>query len=172
MNNPFQLRNAVSSDAPFLAQCILAGMHMYDFGESPSDSIKEILSWVSKCETREDTLYTYRNSRVAEVNGIPVGALLSYPGEEYLARKEKTFRGERPSLLKNSSADDPETDPGEWYLDSLAVHPDYRGLGIGKSLLRDGFPEDGPGPCFLVRGYHPSSEFHRPVHYAAFVEKV
>ena len=138
MNNPFHLRDAVPSDALFLAKCILAGMHMYDFQECPSDSIKEILSWVSMCETRDDTLYTYSNSRVAEVNGIPVGALLAYPGEEYLARKEKTFRGDRPSLLKNSSADDPETAPGEWYLDSLAVHPDYRGLGIGKSLLLDG----------------------------------
>ena len=34
--------------------------------------------------------------------------------------------------------DEPETDPGEYYLDSLAVHPEYRRMGIGRALLEDG----------------------------------
>ena len=36
------------------------------------------------------------------------------------------------------AASDQETDPGEYYLDSLAVLPSYRGRGIGRALLRDG----------------------------------
>ena len=132
------IRDARPEDAPFLAKCIMSGMHLYDFEEHPSDQIAEILSGLTNCETREDTLYSYRNTRVAEVNGLLAGALLSYPGEEYQTRKERTFREFWPEYFSEHADDDPETDPGEWYLDSLAVIPEYRRMGIGKALLEDG----------------------------------
>ena len=124
MSKLYPIRDAVPSDAPFLAKCILAGMHMYDFEEYQSDNMRDILAGLTKCEVREDTLYTFRNTRVAEVGGEPAGALLSYPGEEYLVLRERTFREYWPAFFEQFTSDDPETDPGEWYLDSLAVHPE------------------------------------------------
>lgn len=138
MVNWLNIREARKEDAPFLAKCILSGMHLSDFSEYPSDYISDTLSSLTACEKREDTLYTYKRTRVAEVNGVLAGALLSYPGALYKDLREKTFRKYWPALLEHFPSDDLETDPGEYYLDSLAVHPEYRRLGIGKALLKDG----------------------------------
>lgn len=132
------IRNARPEDAPFLAMCILAGMHFYDFEGQPGDDLAFFLGNLIKSESREDTLYSYARTRVAEVDGKAVGALLSYPGELYKDLKENTFREFWPEYFSQFGADDPETDPGEYYLDSLAVLPAFRKQGIGRSLLEDG----------------------------------
>ena len=46
-----------------------------------------------------------------------------------------------PAFFTQFGSDDLETDPGEYYLDSLAVHPDYRRMGIGRAL-RHRLPSD------------------------------
>lgn len=132
------IRDAKPSDAPFLAECILAGMHFYDFEGFLSDDMTDLFERFTECEGREDTLYSWKNTRLAEVDGVPAGALLSYPGELYLELRDKTFREYWPAFFTEHPASDPEADPGEYYLDSLAVHPDYRKQGIGKALLEDG----------------------------------
>ena len=132
------IRNARPSDAPFLAECILAGMHLYDFEEIVNDNMADALERITVCSGREDTLYTYKRTRLAEVDGKPAGALLSYPGELYKDLREKTFRALWSGFFSQFESYDMETDPGEYYLDSLAVHPDFRRMGIGRALLEDG----------------------------------
>ncbi len=132
------IRDARKEDAPFLAECILAGFHFSDFDEMVSDDMSDTLERLTECEACEDTLYSFTKTRVAEVDGTPAGALLSYPGELYLELRDKTFREYWPAFFTEHPESDPETDPGEYYLDSLAVHPDYRKQGIGKALLEDG----------------------------------
>lgn len=132
------IRSARPSDAPFLAECIFAGMHLYDFGEIVSDELADSIKNITQSERREDTLYSYSRTRIAEVDGKRAGALLSYPGELYKDLREKTFREYWPAFFTLYGDDELETDPGEYYLDSLAVHPDYRRMGIGRALLEDG----------------------------------
>jgi ribosomal protein S18 acetylase RimI-like enzyme len=132
------IRDARPSDAPFLAECILAWMHLYDFEEVVNDDLTDALENITQSEGREDTLYTYSRTRIAEVDGKPAGALLSYPGALYKDLKEKTLKEYWPAFFTLYGNDEPETDPGEFYLDSLAVHPDFRRLGIGRALLEDG----------------------------------
>lgn len=134
----YYIRDARPADAPFLAKGILAGMHFADFDDQLSDEVSDIFKNLVVCEGREDTLYTYRQTRVAEVDGKLAGALLSYPGALYKELKENTFREFLPDLFARFGNDEPETDPGEYYLDSLAVHPDFRHMGIGSALLEDG----------------------------------
>lgn len=131
------IRDAHPSDAPFLAECILAGMHLYDFEEIVNDDLANALENITQSEGREDTLYTYSRTRIAEVDGKPAGALLSYPGELYKELRDKTLREYWPSFFTQFNNDESETDSGEYYLDSLAVHPDFRRLGIGRALLED-----------------------------------
>ena len=138
MFNWLSIRDANPKDAAFLSRCIMAGFHYYDFDEYPSDNTSAILDKITVCERRKTTLYTYANTRVAEVAGKAAGSLLSYTGEEYLRRKEKTFREFWPEYFDKFADDAPETGPGEYYLDSLAVHPMYRRMGVGTALLRDG----------------------------------
>ena len=130
------IRNATSSDAPFLAKCVLAGLHYYDFeSEFPKD--KDIFQRLTECEQRGDLLYTYRNSRVAEVDGQLAGALLGYPGEIYKELRHRTFTELWPDFEALDTDSEQETGPGEFYIDSVAVVPAYRGRGIGRALIQD-----------------------------------
>ena len=132
------IRDALPSDAPFLAQCIMAGMHFYDFEGFMTDNLEDICDGITECEGRDDTLYSYTRTRVAEIDGKLVGALLSYPGDIYKDLRDRTFRQCLPDFVIKNAGDELETVPGEYYLDSLAVLPEYRRQGIGSALLRDG----------------------------------
>lgn len=132
------IRDARPDDAPFLAKCIMAGMHFYDFEEELSGDNAAIFENLTLCEQRTDTLYSYINTRVAEMDGKMAGALLSYPGEIYKDLRTSTFKEFWPGFFAQFCEDDPETGPGEYYLDSLAALPEYRGKGIGRALLEDG----------------------------------
>ena len=66
------IRDAVPEDAPFLAECIMAGMHFCDFDEFLNDDMSDILDNLTRCEAREDVLYTWKHTRVAEVDGKSV----------------------------------------------------------------------------------------------------
>ena len=130
-------RDATPSDAPFLAKCIMAGMHFYDF-ETQTPAERDIYDRLIECEKRDDLLYSYARTRVAEVDGTVAGSLLSYPGELYKDLRHRTFMELWPEFFKMDETSEQEADPGEYYLDTLAVLPQYRGHGIGRALLEDG----------------------------------
>ena len=132
------IRDARPEDAPFLAKCIMAGMHFYDFEEDMAGDAVGIFERLVECEKRTDTLYSHALTRVAEIDGVPVGSLLSYPGEIYRELRHKAFTELWPELARMDAESDLETGPGEYYLDSLAVLPAFRGHGIGRALIRDG----------------------------------
>lgn len=70
-----------------------------------------------------------------------------YPGDIYRDLRRKTFTEFWPELAEEEATYDQETDPGEYYLDCVAVLPAYRRRGIGRALLKDGIAK---GIC-LVR---------------------
>ena len=107
----------------------MAGMHFYDF-ETQIPSERDIYDRLVECKRREDLLYSYARTRIAEVDGSVAGSLLSYPGDIYREMREKTFRELWPDFFKMDQASDQEADPGEYYLDTLAVLPQYRRRGI------------------------------------------
>jgi ribosomal protein S18 acetylase RimI-like enzyme len=131
------LRDAREEDAPFLAKCVMAGMHFYDFEEEMTPEAAAIYERLVACERRTDLLYSYVHTRVAEVNGVPAGSLLAYPGEPYKELRHKTFAECWPDLASLDTESEMETGPGEYYLDTLAVVPAYRKHGIGHRLLED-----------------------------------
>lgn len=129
------IRNARPEDAGFIARTVLEGVGYAAFdpsaaglpvelsaGTIPLSSAVDVFTGICG---REDTLYSYRRTRVACVGDVPVGALVSYPGEENAALRIFTWR-----LLNDGYSEgdtEAECEPGEYYLDSLAVHPDFRG---------------------------------------------
>lgn len=132
-----QLRDATLDDAPFIARVVLAGIDMLDIDAALPDEQRAIYEHLIEICCMDDTLYSYLNTRIAELDGNRVGALVAYGGARYAKLREKTF-----GLVKRSSGMDlsrnaMETGPGEFYLDSMAILSDYRGAGIGKMLMRD-----------------------------------
>ena len=85
---------------------------------------------------REDVLYSYRHALVAFVDGAPAGICLCYDGGRYHALRAVTFPLFDPNAAMDLDHAEDEAYPGEWYVDSLAVFPPFRRLGLGRALLR------------------------------------
>ena len=132
-----KLRDATLDDAPFISRVVLAGIDMLDVDEALPDEQRPIFEHLVEICRMDDTLYSYCNTRIAETDGIPVGALVAYDGARYAGMREKTFGLVKQTSGMDLSRNAMETGPGEFYLDSMAVLSGYRGVGIGKLLMRD-----------------------------------
>ncbi len=78
--------------------------------------------------------YSWQNALVAEYEGQVAGAVVGYDG----ARLEQLRKGTLAVIQKHvgslpTLAD--ETEAGEYYLDSVAVMAEFRGLGVGACLI-------------------------------------
>ena len=132
-----QLRYATLDDAPFIARVVLAGIDMLDLDAMLPDEQRGIYEHLIEICRMDDTLYSYCNTRIAETDGKRVGALVAYDGARYARMREKTFGLVKQTSGMDLSRNAMETGPGEFYLDSMAIFPEYRGTGIGRMLMRD-----------------------------------
>jgi len=80
---------------------------------------------------RDEGAFTWRNAHIAEVDGDIAGALIGYRIADDAAEEDLS---ETPDILK-PLAELEGLAPGHWYVNVLAVFPEYRGKGIGKLLL-------------------------------------
>ena len=137
MINDLVIRDAVVTDAPFIARVVLAGIDMLDLGDVIPTEQQPIFEHVVALCRMDDTLYSFRNTSIAEVQGTVVGALVAYDGARYAALRAKTFGLVQQTSGMDLNQNAMETGPGEFYLDSMAVLSDFRGAGIGKMLMRN-----------------------------------
>ena len=136
--NPIvQLRDATLDDAPFIARVVLAGIDMLDMDAVLPDEQRAVFEHLIKICRMDDTLYSYLNTRIAEIDGNPVGALVAYDGAHYARMREKTFGLVQQTSGLDLSRNAMETGPGEFYLDSMAIFSDFRGMSVGKMLMRN-----------------------------------
>lgn len=122
-----EIREARREDARLVAYAVLTALDM---------GTEDIERFVDSCSD-EQAMYSWKDSFIAEVNGQPAGCLIAYEGSRYKQLRERTW----PRLWLDMSEDELknveiETFPGEFFLDSLAILPDYRGHNIGKRLLQ------------------------------------
>lgn len=81
--------------------------------------------------------YSLTNTLVYILDGKVAGAVFGYPGE-IEEQIDDAFHQLYPKYnltLTDTLYQDKETMSGEWYVDILAVYPEYRGHGIGTALL-------------------------------------
>ncbi|MBQ8779254.1 MAG: GNAT family N-acetyltransferase [Alistipes sp.] len=83
---------------------------------------------------QESTQYSWRYALVAEVEGITAGAIVGYDGALLGKLREGTYAVIREQIGRTPTIPD-ETEAGEFYLDSVGVWPEFRGLGVGRALL-------------------------------------
>lgn len=127
-----KIREARPDDAPFVAWAVLTAL---DLDESALDRF-------SRSCADEKSLYSWKNALIAEADGKPAGCIVAYPGDVYDTARRYTWPriwadGSSATGRKHPDIDsiEPETQPGEFYLDTLAVIPAFRGAGIGRLLI-------------------------------------
>ncbi len=128
---PTRLRPATAEDVPFISWAVMTAAGI----ESPTE---EMLRMSRLLCSRTDVLYSWKNSIVAVLGERPVGSLTCYRGEDYAALRRTTM-----ILIARYSGEDfrdmdMETEPGEFYLDSMAVLPEIRKHGIASKMLKAG----------------------------------
>lgn len=132
MNYELNIRKAAESDAPLIAKVVAMAIGEEGSRHYCGDDHQSVLEEIARLE---DSQYSYRNAIIAEVDGVPAGAAVAYDGADLYALRDVTLKHIFNRTGKTHNIED-ETDASEVYLDSIAVLPEYRGLGIGKRLLQ------------------------------------
>ena len=126
------VRSATREDAAVIAKAVAMAigdeevLHSYC-----GDKYLEVLTEIAE---REATQYSWQYALVAEIGGVAAGAIVGYDGGLLKELRDGTFAILRESIGRVPTITD-ETEAGEYYLDSVAVMPEFRGFGIGKALI-------------------------------------
>lgn len=126
------IREAREDEAPVIAELLMMAWPVEDIMASNGISYEELHETVTAIVSLPATIYSYEHTFVAEVDGRVAGAMCGYDGADYQALKQPIVDalGEDSEFARLQ-----ETEAGEYYLDSVGVHPDFRGRGIGSMLF-------------------------------------
>lgn len=138
MQEKITLRPGRKEDAPVIAELIVMAMtdeccrHFY--GEN--HTAEDFMRLITDLAAGSDTQYSYENTICAMTDdGQIVGISVSYDGGRLYELRQAFINGAKTAFGIDHSSMKPETQAGELYLDSLAVYPRFRGMGIAKMLI-------------------------------------
>lgn len=128
------IRPAMPDDAEFLAQVVVMAIRDDEMVKRNcgGDNYLKVLTEVCAATA---TQYSFQNTLVAEtVSGKLAGAIVGYDGGQLEPLRKATW-----DIISNHTGFVPEiadeTNAGEFYLDSLGVKPEFRGMGIAQKLI-------------------------------------
>ena len=128
------IRPAMPDDAEFLAQVVVMAIRDDEMVKRNcgGDNYLKVLTQVCAAT---GTQYSYQNALVAEtVSGKLAGAIVGYDGGQLEPLRKATW-----DIISNHTGFVPEiadeTNAGEFYLDSLGVKSEFRGMGIAQKLI-------------------------------------
>ena len=129
-----RVRKATIEDVAYIAEGIYHAFLLEDEGiyNQWIRTLKEVCA-------QENTHYSYRNTWIAEVDGIRAGMMIAVDGEHYSEQRDKMY----PQLKelfdvafgKGWDEMEDEAKAGEFYIDSLSVSLPYRSHGVGTALI-------------------------------------
>ncbi len=128
------IRDARTGDCAELAQLIdLAGeglpFYLWSRMAGPGEDPWEI---GRQRAARDTGGFSYRNSFVAEIDGKVIGGLVGYP----VADEPEPVDIENTPPMFVPLRELENLAPGTWYVNSVAVFPEARGLGVGSQLMK------------------------------------
>lgn len=130
-------RNARKEEAKEIACYLLSAWPVEAFLEMSDDlTVEGLRDMVAEYVEAEDTIYSYRNTIVAEVEGRLAGAITGYDGSRFEEMKRPVIEDLEKRFGEVPYASVRETAPGEFYLDSIGVDPQMRSHGIGSGLFK------------------------------------
>ena len=126
------VRKATLDDAATIAQAV--AMAIGDEGALRNYCGDDYTVVLTAIAHREHTQYSWQYALIAECDGSPAGAIVGYDGADLYPLREGTFATLREIIGRVPTIVD-ETEAGEYYLDSVGVLPQFRGIGIGRALV-------------------------------------
>ena len=126
------IRQARKEEAAQIAELFMLAWPVDEILESNGLTCEQLHESITLIAAREETIYSYENTFVAEVDGKVVGAMCAYDGADYQRLKQPIVDTLGPDC---GFAKLKETEAGEFYLDSVGVLPEYRGRGIASKLI-------------------------------------
>ena len=126
------IRKAHKEEAQQIAELFMLAWPVDEILESNAISYDQLYESITLIAGREDTIYGYENTLVAEIDGKVVGAMCAYDGADYQRLKQPIVNTLGPD---SGFAKLKETEAGEFYLDSVGVLPEFRGRGIASRLF-------------------------------------
>ena len=127
------IRQARKEEASQIAELFMLAWPVDEILESNSITYNQLYESVTLVAASKDTIYSYENTLVAEIDGMVVGAMCAYDGADYQRFKQPLVDTLGPD---SGFAQLKETEAGEFYLDSIGVLPEYRGRGIASRLFK------------------------------------
>jgi ribosomal protein S18 acetylase RimI-like enzyme len=125
---------SISNAAP-VAELILLAIQDIAYQLTGESNEADVLRRLEKFISAEGNRFSHSCILVKEVDGKPVGMILCYHGSEAEKLYEPVIE-----LLREVSGDsgiviDQEADEDEYYIDAIAVDPNFQGRGIAKQLI-------------------------------------
>ena len=132
-----EIREATKNQAAEIADLIMIAMTdeccLYFCGEGYGlDDFRKMMISLVEADVSQ---YSYKNTLVAMDGKKVVGVAVSYDGGRLRKLRRAFIAAAKEYLGKDHTGMDDETQSGELYLDSLAVLPEFRRLGIAKKLV-------------------------------------
>lgn len=125
------IKNCSPEDATDIARAIMMALHL-EF--DPDETWSRIFMALAE---RYDSQYSYTNAlKAVTEKGEIAGIIVAYDGGRLAELREQFFKQFRKAFGREIGPVANETEPGEWYLDSLAVFPEFRGRGIATTLIK------------------------------------
>lgn len=128
------IRSARVEDAATIARAV--AMAIGDKEALRAYCGEDYMAVLTQIAATKGTQYSWQYALVAEVDGTAAGAVVGYNGDDLQPLREGTFAivrqltGRVPNIAN-------ETEGGEYYLDSVGVLPEFRGLNVGRTLVRE-----------------------------------
>ena len=126
------IRQAHKEEAAQIAELFMMAWPVDEILDSNQLTYDQLQESITLIAASEETIYSYENTLVAEIDGKVVGAMCAYDGAEYQRLKQPVVDMLGPDC---GFAQLKETEKGEFYLDSVGVLPEYRERGIASRLF-------------------------------------
>lgn len=128
---------AKREDAEDIAAAVVAAfgeeLTRYIAGDKDTSAV---LTLFTELAAREDSQHSYANTlKALDSEGNAMGYIVAYDGSRLYALRKTLIEMAKSELGRELRNIGDETDAGEYYIDSLAVFPKYRGRGVATALI-------------------------------------
>lgn len=141
------ITHATPAHAADIAQLIMTAMteDCCQFLAGNDHTLDDFYHMMLSLVLMDDSQYSWRNAFVAlddeatdgDLGHAPVaGVIVGYDGKDLHRLRRRFIEAALKNLKMDHSGMDDETQEGEFYIDSLAVYPEYRKRGIASMLLK------------------------------------